>query len=331
MEENMTARCALCLLAMGMILAPSFVSATTLTGVVVDAVKSTPLHGATVSVDVLIPDSITFNTMSDSAGMYSLSGIPDSNTIYVIRCYVYGFAGYYMRYDALALGDRQVDILMYPEAVEPPGGIGDSSEVSGIVLHELAGGARNPVAQARVTLRMGGNEHSALTGTEGKYALHVLKGNYTLSVEAPDHEALTAGGIAVDASGLVLNVLLKSTIVSILPHLTTRAESFNLENAYPNPFNPQTRIRFSIPTGEGAHGGKGSGFFDIRLSVFDMLGREVAVLLDERRQSGRYEATFDGTGLASGVYLYRLQVRSTDPAVDRVGSFVDTKRFVLIR
>jgi hypothetical protein len=70
---------------------------------------------------------------------------------------------------------------------------------------------------------------------------------------------------------------------------------FSLEQNYPNPFNPSTNIRFRIAE---------SGF--VSLKVFDLLGREVATLVNENLQAGSYEATFDARGLASGVYIYRL-------------------------
>ncbi|MDO8469573.1 MAG: T9SS type A sorting domain-containing protein [bacterium] len=71
---------------------------------------------------------------------------------------------------------------------------------------------------------------------------------------------------------------------------------FALEQNYPNPFNPSTTIRFTVPvTGP------------VTLKVYDLVGREVAMLADEVMQAGAYERTFDASGLASGVYVYRLQ------------------------
>jgi hypothetical protein len=73
--------------------------------------------------------------------------------------------------------------------------------------------------------------------------------------------------------------------------------SFSLEQNVPNPFNPATLIQFTIPVGT---------YGRTSLRVYDLLGREVAVLLDEDKAAGTYEATFNASGLASGMYLYRL-------------------------
>jgi hypothetical protein len=76
---------------------------------------------------------------------------------------------------------------------------------------------------------------------------------------------------------------------------------FVLHQNYPNPFNPVTRIRFDIPvTG------------DVKLMVYDILGKQVGVLVDERLLTGSYEYTFDASRLSSGVYFYTLR---TDKAV----------------
>ena len=88
------------------------------------------------------------------------------------------------------------------------------------------------------------------------------------------------------------------------------AQGFRLEQNYPNPFNPSTRIGFQI-----------IDYGLVSLKVFDVLGREVRTLVNERLQPGSYETTFDATGLASGVYFYRLQA----------GELVQTKRLMLLR
>ena len=83
-----------------------------------------------------------------------------------------------------------------------------------------------------------------------------------------------------------------------------------LKQNYPNPFNPLTDIGFWI-----------ADFGLVKLAVYDLLGREVATLVNEAKQPGTYAVQFDANSLASGVYLYRLQA----------GSFVDMKKLLLLR
>ncbi len=86
--------------------------------------------------------------------------------------------------------------------------------------------------------------------------------------------------------------------------------SFELSQNYPNPFNPRTGIRYQVP-----------GVSNVNLIVYDMLGREVAVLVNERKAPGSYEVEFDGSRLASGVYFYRLMA----------GNFVQTKKMLMLK
>jgi cyclomaltodextrinase len=90
---------------------------------------------------------------------------------------------------------------------------------------------------------------------------------------------------------------------------------FALEQNYPNPFNPSTDIRYSVP----ASGDRAAG--EVRLAIYDLLGREVRVLVNARQSAGTYTVSFDAAGLASGVYLYRLSA----------GSFAQTRKMVLVR
>lgn len=79
--------------------------------------------------------------------------------------------------------------------------------------------------------------------------------------------------------------------------------NFVLSQNYPNPFNPSTNIRFRIP----------SSVF-VTLKVYDILGREVATLVNEQLTPGGHETTFDGAGLASGVYFYQLHAGESSQA-----------------
>jgi hypothetical protein len=85
---------------------------------------------------------------------------------------------------------------------------------------------------------------------------------------------------------------------------------YSLEQNYPNPFNPTTTIGFGIPE-------KGN----VRLSVLNILGEEIRVLLNEDKEAGYHSIDFNGSDLPSGVYFYRIQS----------GNFIDTKKMVLLK
>lgn len=89
------------------------------------------------------------------------------------------------------------------------------------------------------------------------------------------------------------------TITSIDDIRATAPTSTRLQGNYPNPFNPSTIIAYEIADNAPA-----------RLSVYDVLGREVAVLVDAHQSAGSYQVVFDATGFSSGIYLIRLQVGS---------------------
>jgi hypothetical protein len=86
--------------------------------------------------------------------------------------------------------------------------------------------------------------------------------------------------------------------------------SFSLEQNYPNPFNPTTTIRYCL--GDRSH---------VTLTVFNTLGRQVAQLVNGEMEAGYHDVRFDGNGLSSGVYFYRMQA----------GDFVEARRFLLLR
>lgn len=85
---------------------------------------------------------------------------------------------------------------------------------------------------------------------------------------------------------------------------------FELEQNYPNPFNPGTVISYQLPVNS-----------EVTLKVFDLLGKEVATLVNEEKPAGRYEAKFDGSGLTSGVYFYKLNA----------GGFHETNKLMLLK
>ncbi|MGE5811347.1 MAG: T9SS type A sorting domain-containing protein [Ignavibacteria bacterium] len=85
---------------------------------------------------------------------------------------------------------------------------------------------------------------------------------------------------------------------------------FALEQNYPNPFNPATTIKYSIPVSEF-----------VRVKIYDVLGKEIATLVNREQAAGSYKVEFDGSRLASGIYLFKLQTNN----------FVETKKMVLTK
>ena len=89
---------------------------------------------------------------------------------------------------------------------------------------------------------------------------------------------------------------------------------FSLKQNYPNPFNPVTVIGYDIRKTA-----------DVKLVIYDILGRDVKVLVEQKQSPGTYDVRFDGTNLASGVYFYKLTAK------DRAGEFTNTKKMVLVK
>jgi hypothetical protein len=92
---------------------------------------------------------------------------------------------------------------------------------------------------------------------------------------------------------------------------------FALRQNYPNPFNPTTCIRIAVGAAIGQRPTEGR----VRLVVYDLLGREVAVLVNEEKPPGVYDVTWNASGYASGVYIYRMSV----------GSVTESRKMILMK
>lgn len=102
----------------------------------------------------------------------------------------------------------------------------------------------------------------------------------------------------------------EDVIVSVEQISETIPQECRLEQNYPNPFNPTTTIVFAIPEPS-----------QVTLKLFDMLGREVATLVDGEKEAGEYRVVFDAGGLANGVYCYRIWA----------GGYSQFKKLVLLK
>jgi hypothetical protein len=106
--------------------------------------------------------------------------------------------------------------------------------------------------------------------------------------------------------------------------------SFALEQNYPNPFNPTTVIRYQLPVGRDAvsTGRLSESSYNVTLKVYNVLGQDVATLVDEVQASGYKSQVFDAAVLPSGVYFYKLSATPTD---GQAGSFTGVKKFLLMK
>jgi hypothetical protein len=96
----------------------------------------------------------------------------------------------------------------------------------------------------------------------------------------------------------------------VKPSAGDKPSDYSLNQNYPNPFNPTTTISYSI---------KSAG--DVTLKVYDMLGTEVANLVNERQEAGNYSVEYNASDLPSGIYVYRLAS----------GNFMATKKLILLK
>jgi hypothetical protein len=92
-------------------------------------------------------------------------------------------------------------------------------------------------------------------------------------------------------------------------------EEFCLFQNYPNPFNPVTTIEYRIPAAGTSRD------LSVQLKIYDLLGQEVATLVNEQQSAGSYEVKFDASNLASGIYLYKIQA----------GEFTSVKKLMLLK
>jgi hypothetical protein len=87
-------------------------------------------------------------------------------------------------------------------------------------------------------------------------------------------------------------------------------QQYFLNQNYPNPFNPITTISYSLPKRSL-----------VQIKIFDILGKEIATLVNEQKSTGTYSVQFNGSALASGIYFYKMQA----------GSFTETKKLILLK
>jgi hypothetical protein len=146
-----------------------------------------------------------------------------------------------------------------------------------------------------------GLEATAVTGIQGETSSLPWLLVYSGLGDGPE-ETMPANGVAV--------TLTNTDPTGVRPAEGEVPSVFALYANYPNPFNPSTNIKYSVPEASR-----------VILKVFDALGREVATVVNQDQAAGTYVATFDAKSLANGTYFYRLQA----------GNFTETKKMLLLK
>jgi hypothetical protein len=157
------------------------------------------------------------------------------------------------------------------------------------------------------------NPSKVLTGSPDSILLNVITtinvtpGNYTVNVTGTEVD-----GPRTHTRSFTLVV---TNVTGISNNNQNIPDEFALYQNYPNPFNPTTKIRFALK--EDGRGKKE----DTKLVVYDILGKEIAILVNEQLQPGTYEVTFDGSNYPSGIYFYQL----------RTNDYTNTKKLILLK
>jgi hypothetical protein len=135
--------------------------------------------------------------------------------------------------------------------------------------------------------------------------------NYVRALAVVGNEVFV-GGVFTEAGGVSANYVARwNSGTSRVEQLSSTApKTFLLEQNYPNPFNPSTTIRYQLPVAS-----------EVKLEVYDVLGKKIATVVNERQSAGSYQVVWNASGLSSGTYFYRLQA----------GTFVETKKMIMVK
>lgn len=180
---------------------------------------------------------------------------------------------------------------------------------------------RNYVKNNKRTINIKGQSHSHIFQAGDRIRVIVTN----LDTAPPDSTFLATNPFVLPVlinstntmylnNSMYLDLPVKTTagnqVLALKDEEATQPYAFSLRQNYPNPFNPVTTIEFSIPNSA-----------KVELKVYDLLGREVATLVNEYKQAGNYNIQFNALSLASGVYFYKITA----------GSFQDVKKMILIK
>jgi len=152
-----------------------------------------------------------------------------------------------------------------------------------------------------------------LTASSRNYAKNI--GLYYLNEGDPFTTTYSLRGCVIN--GVVYG---DTTLTSVNQTNSSEPQNFSLSQNYPNPFNPNTIINYSIPS-KVKRQMSPKGQANVKLMIYNALGKVIATLVNEKQNSGSFEVEFNGKDLPSGIYFYKLEA----------GDFVETKKMILLK
>lgn len=311
-------------------LSPLISSGFSVSGVVVDSIYATPLDKGVVIVrkgthtptllkqNKLATDSSVYAGFIKSDGSYNI--IVEDSGYYFVQ----GYAGYYLptyynnqnaasvfwqEADSVLVNQSLVSKNLYLQRDSSYGGGGAYGYIS---LPFLEGQGLDGITVFAKSLTNNQLYSYNFGKDDGRFYVNNLPyGSYQLVAQKVGFPNAVSNVFTISPQNQSqFNLTIQFTLTDVEVKENFIPTEIKLYPNYPNPFNPSTKINYHTTQ---------SGF--VSLKVYDVLGNEVATIVDETKPAGNYEVTFDAHGLSSGVYFYKLQTQN----------FVKTRKMILLR
>lgn len=296
-----------------------------ISGIVMDTLGNGVISNVTAFPKLLVTPAVmpphrVYNTFTDSLGNYIISNMIPGQYILLANP-VMGYKPTFFRYDGMpTMNRREADSVVVTASgvvqninfvVRAINSYG-FADITGIVRDNSG----NRINGAFILLYDNQQQiySFAISDRNGNFKIEgVTPGTYTIAADKMGYTSNQSSNVTVD----YLNNSSSSVTFTLFPEGVTsvgnnsgQAKEFKLYQNYPNPFNPSTSIKFSVPERT-----------NVKLSVYNILGSEVANLVNETKNAGEYEVEFDGSKLPSGVYLYKIEA----------GSYKAMKKIILMK
>ena len=265
-------------------------------------------------------NDIIFTGTINSDGSYSIKNIQQAGYYYIQAFSEFYVPGYYSDPNESVLFWQEADSILIDKEITDYNIFleRDSSYGGGIISGKIGSISDSNFVNAILYAQSTSNgkiyTHN-FVDENGNYRITGLPfGNYRVIGQLIDYEDAVSAVVNITQQNYVvsnINIEFKTTNINEPKYLPS---DFELYQNYPNPFNPVTKIKFFVPLVEAYYA-------STTLRIYDILGNEIATLVNGIKQPGLYEVEFDGKNLASGVYYYQLIS----------GGFIQTNKMILLK